>query len=147
DVADAFVDQTTPDTNYGTNTALRVDDSPLKRSYLRFNVSGIRGTVTKATLRIYADSSGSDLRAYRLATDGGWQENTITWNNAPALGTMIGSASPVTGGTWVDIDVTSLVQADGVHEFAVDTSGGTQIHLSSREDTGHAPQIIVESTG
>jgi phospholipase C len=56
-------------------------------------------------------------------------------------------ASPVNGGTWVDIDVTSLVQADGVHEFAVDTSGSTQIHLSSREDTGHAPQIIVETTG
>src|SRR5512133_1670307 len=57
--ADAYVDATYPSTNYGSSTALRVDASPVVNSYLRFNVSGLSGTVTQAKLMIYANSSSS----------------------------------------------------------------------------------------
>jgi hypothetical protein len=52
-----------------------------------------------------------------------------------------------TGGTWVNIDVTSAVQADGPHDFGLQTTG-SQINLASRDDTaGHAPQLIIEASG
>ncbi len=58
-VADSYVNQSSPTKNYGDNRSIRVDGSPLVRSYLRFNVSGISGTVSKVTLRIYANSVSS----------------------------------------------------------------------------------------
>jgi hypothetical protein len=53
----------------------------------------------------------------------------------------------VDGGTWITIDVTGEVGADGRHDFALATAGSTQIHLSSREEAGHEPQLVVVTTG
>ncbi|MBS4062084.1 MAG: hypothetical protein KG029_16930, partial [Bacteroidetes bacterium] len=39
-VADTYVAEDYPDTNFGTNPSLRLDNTPLMRSYLRFTVSG-----------------------------------------------------------------------------------------------------------
>ncbi len=45
--ADAYVISTSASSNYGTATNLRVDSSPVTRSYLRFAVSGLpAGTIT-----------------------------------------------------------------------------------------------------
>jgi hypothetical protein len=52
-VADAFVLQAKPDSNYGSYKTLRVDLVPVTRSYLRFQVTGINGAaVQSAKLRI-----------------------------------------------------------------------------------------------
>jgi len=48
--ADARVEQSNPSTNYGTSGTLTVDGNPVVESYVRFGVSGLSGTVTKATL-------------------------------------------------------------------------------------------------
>ncbi len=58
-VADAYVYQSYPNTNYGSASTRRVDGSPIQRSFLRFNVPLTGGAITKATLRIYANSSQS----------------------------------------------------------------------------------------
>jgi hypothetical protein len=59
-VADAYVISTSASTNYGKTTNIRIDNSPITRSYLRFSVSGLNGaTVQSATLRIYANSKTS----------------------------------------------------------------------------------------
>jgi phospholipase C len=145
DVADAYVYLINPITNYGSNISIRVKPGVMQ-SYLRFDVTGLRGTVTNAYLRIYANSNGTDLTAYTLASND-WEENTITWDNAPAFATQLGTAKPVVGGTWVDVDVTAAVQADGLHDFGLQTTG-SQINLASRNDTaGHAPQLIIQTTG
>ena len=41
--ADAYVIASNPTTNYGTATILRLDNSPITNSYLRFVVSGLNG--------------------------------------------------------------------------------------------------------
>ena len=64
-VADAHVDASVATRNFGASSKLRVDASPDVRSYLRFTISGLTGTVTRATLRVFADSSlaaGYDVR-------------------------------------------------------------------------------------
>jgi hypothetical protein len=58
---DAYVQSDVPATNFGTATTLNnVSGTPEARAYLKFNVSGVSGTITKATFRVFTQtSSGS----------------------------------------------------------------------------------------
>src|SRR5512142_300670 len=84
--ADAYVDSANPSINYGTRTTLRVDGSPVVRSYLRFNLSGASGPVTQAKLRVYANSASSSGISVWGVSSASWSETAITYANAPALG-------------------------------------------------------------
>jgi hypothetical protein len=142
-VADAFVDKSKPTSNFGNLTALRVDGSPVVRSYLRFNVQGGAGTITKATLRIYANSASTTGLGARSVT-GAWAESTLTDNNAPALGSSnVGTSSNAVAGTWLTMDVTALVKGSGFVDIGVLTAGSTAISLASRE-SANAPQLVVQ---
>src|SRR5215203_478039 len=44
-IADAYVRSDAPSTRFGTSSELWADSSPIARSYLRFQVSGVSGTV------------------------------------------------------------------------------------------------------
>jgi hypothetical protein len=143
-VADAYVSQSSPTTNFGTSTQLRVDGSPLVRSYLRFNVQNLRGRVTRATLRVYANTSLSTGYEARAVTDNTWGETSINYNNAPAFGLAAGNSGRVTAGTWNDIDVTSLITGNGSHNIALTTGSSTALSLASRE-AADKPQLIVEA--
>ena len=57
--ADSFVDKSNPNANFGTRSVLRIDASPVIRSYLRYAVSGVGAPVTKATLQVYAQDSST----------------------------------------------------------------------------------------
>ena len=75
--ADAYVDGANPAVNYGKNTALRTDASPDQRSYIRFTVPANIGTVTGATLHVYA-GSGSSAGYYAALAGGGWTITSVT---------------------------------------------------------------------
>lgn len=110
-VADAYVDSANPSVNTGTQTQIRVDGSPTVRSYLRFTVAGVSGTVSQAILRLYANSAlTSGITANRVA-DTTWSETAINYSNACAVGAAIGTTAAVTAGTWITIDVTSRIHA------------------------------------
>ena len=104
--ADAYVNASNPSRNYGNSIALRTDGSPIRRSYLRFEVPAISGPIVSATLRVYANSASS--LGYEVhSTDGSWGETTINFTNAPAFGGSVGSSGPISGGTWTEVDVTA----------------------------------------
>jgi hypothetical protein len=144
--ADAYVNADRPDANYGSATALRVDGSPDVRSYLRFRVHGLTGdtVVKRATLRLYAKSRSSVGHDARIVTDNGWDEATITYANAPAIGGVVGSSGPFSADGYVDVDVTPLVSGNGTFSVAVTTAGSTAISYLSRE-TGGQPQLEIET--
>jgi hypothetical protein len=123
-----------------------VDGSPIVRSYLRFTVQGLNGTVTKATLRIFANSASSSSLVASGVSNNTWTETGITYNNAPPLGSSIGFASPVTTGTWISIDITSYITGNGTYNLAVTTPGSTAISLASRQSGANAPQLIIETS-
>src|SRR5919201_2709055 len=84
-VADAYVSASNPTTNYGAARVLKADASPVLRTYLRFDVSNLAGSVTRATLQVCSRTNsgvGSDVRA---VSDTTWGENTLTYANAPAF--------------------------------------------------------------
>jgi hypothetical protein len=141
--ADAYVYETNPTTNYGTSTSLRVDNSPIIRSYLRFSVSGTSGGVTNATLKIYANSSLSAGFAVNALADNTWGETTINYSNSPAPGAVLKNSGAVTSGAWVSIDITSYITGDGTYNLALTPLSSTNLNLSSRESGSHAPQLVV----
>ena len=115
------------------------------RSYLRFNVQGLSGTVTKATLRVFANSASNQGCTANSVSDNTWTESTLNYNNAPALGTALGSSGAFGAGTWISIDVTGYITGNGTYNLAVTTPGSTAISLASREAGANAPQLIIES--
>jgi len=145
-VADAYVDASNPTNNYGTSTQIRVDGSPVVRSFLRFNVTGVSGTVTSATLRIYANSAQSTGYDTYAVADNSWGEKTITDANAPAFGSKLGSSGKVTAGSWTSVNVTGYVSGNGSFNFGLSTTNSTALALSSREGA-NPPQLILTVAG
>ena len=70
-VADAHVLASTPTTNYGTSTRLEVDNSPVKHTLLRFDLTGIGADqVDSARLRLHGlDPSNLGGHVYRALGD------------------------------------------------------------------------------
>jgi RHS repeat-associated protein len=144
--ADAYVDPISPTKNFGTSTILRVDGSPILRSYLRFSVQGLSGNVTKATLRIFANSASSSSIVANSPSNNTWTETTITYNNAPPISSSVGSASPIGAGVWINIDITAYIAGNGTYDLVLSTPGDTAISLASREAGTNAPQLIIETS-
>lgn len=141
-VADAYADSIHPDKNYGTFPQMRVDASPVVKSYLRFNVSGLSGTVTKAVLRLYANSRLSVGYNVYSVDNNAWSESTLNFSNAPSMGAQLGSAGAITAGTWTSVDVTQYVKGSGTFSFGLRNPDSTALSLASREST-NKPQLII----
>ena len=132
-VADAYVDQTYPSTNYGTAAELRADRSPVQYGLLRFNVSGLSGSVSQAILRVHTNNAlAAGFNLYRVANNT-WGETTLTSSNAPAPGTLIGSATNCAVSAWASVDVTTYVTGNGTFSFAlVNLTNDAPLHVQSR---------------
>lgn len=144
-VADTYVDESNPARNFGGSTSLRVDGSPVVRSYLRFDVTGLEGPPVRATFRIRANSSSSVGHQVWSVADNSWTETTMTWTTAPAIGASLGSSGAFTSGTWIEVDVTSFITGDGTYSIAITTPGSTAISFASHESSA-PPELVIQRT-
>jgi parallel beta-helix repeat protein len=142
--ADAYVSESEPNANNGARPVLRLDGSPFVRGYLRFSVSGVSGTVTRATLRLYANTSSVTGYEARGASDTSWGELMITYANAPSFGPTISSSGAFASGAYTEVDVTPLITGDGVYTVVLTGIGPTAFSLASRESV-NSPQLIVQT--
>jgi hypothetical protein len=145
-VADTYVNETNPGMNYGAVTSLRADASPIVRSYLRFDVQGLSGPVTRATLRVFTTSSSGTGYEVRGLADTSWGESTINYSNAPVVGDVITTSGPFGSGAWITVDITPLITGNGTVSIALTTTNTTAFSLASREAGTNAPQLIVETS-
>jgi hypothetical protein len=89
-VADATVDATSPESNFGADTSFSVDPAS-QQTYLRFNLGAIPGgsQVFTASLSATAFSgwgiTPNDEVDTFLVPDDTWSETGITWNTKPAI--------------------------------------------------------------
>ncbi len=144
-LSDAYVNAGSPDSNYGHSSSLRADGSPDVHSYIRFDVQGTGGApVSRAGLFIYANSSSTNGLDVEAVADNSWDEYTVNYANGPALGNILSSSPPVTGGNWYAFDVTPYVTGDGLFSFGVSTAGVTAISLASRESGANSPQLVID---
>ncbi|HYO55632.1 DUF7594 domain-containing protein [Archangium sp.] len=132
-LADARVEQENPTRNFGGESRLVVDTSPWAESYLRFNVSEVTGTVTRAVLRLYASDGTTD--GPRLYVSGReWTEGGLTWSNRPGpSGGPLDDKGAITSSTWVEYDVSSAVRGNGQVDFALVGTSGNGTDFASRE--------------
>jgi hypothetical protein len=101
--------------------------------------------VTRATLRIFTNSSSSSGFEVRNVPDNLWSETTINFSNAPAMDGVTGSSGPFSTGAWVTADITPIINGNGVFNIALTTTNNTAFSLASRESGANAPQLIIET--
>jgi acid phosphatase type 7 len=145
-VADAYVYQSSPTTNYGNMTVLRADGSPIMRSYLRFNVQGVTGTITRVTLRIFANSASTTGYTIGTLNNNSWTETGINYNNSPVINNNVGTSGRFSAGVWTTVDLTSLVTGNGTVNLGLFTTNTTAISFASLQAGASAPQLVIEVT-
>jgi hypothetical protein len=100
--------------------------------------------VTRATLRVFANSASSLGCDANSVSDNTWSESTINYNNAPPVGNVLGSSGPFGAGVWINIDVTAYITGNGTYNLGLSTPSSTAISFASRESGTNAPQLTVE---
>ena len=163
--ADAFVTAEAPQANFGSRLGLRTDGYPFEtRSYLRFDVSALKGSVRSATLRLFAHRTNDLGIALHAVDDNRWNEGTISYSNAPPMMRFVRHSAPTVADHWVDIDLTDALRSDPIVRRSGELSLGLtrspftrlghpnvkHAHLgeskfASRENRAHAPQLVVVS--
>lgn len=147
-VADAYVSDANRTSNFGTETTLKVDASPLMRGYVQFAVQNLTGTVTRATLRLHTRSSSKRGIEVRGVASSSWSETAINFANAPApSSTVTRTSGSFSSGEWLSLDVTPLVGGNGSVSFALTTRSSKVISLSSREyGASWSAELVVETS-
>ena len=142
--ADAEVQASSANNNFGTLTSLTVDTQPSAESYLRFTVTGLTGTVTNARLRLFV-TNGATNGPLLYATQTGWSETTLTWNTRPAIvGTVIANATNVPVNAWYEFNVSALVTGNGTYSFLLRPESSDGVVATSRQGTAaNRPQLVI----
>jgi hypothetical protein len=121
-----------------------VDGTPDLHAYLRFVVQGLNGNpIMHAYLHVYANSSSTaGINALTVA-DNTWGETTVNYNTAPPLGTLLGSSGAFGAGTWITLDVTAYVTAEGTYSFGITSPGSTQISFAAKQSGVNVAYLVI----
>ena len=145
--ADAYVQSDQAGANFGTAATLNnVSGTPEALAFLKFDVSGVSGTITKATFRVFTQTSSGSGYALRTVADTTWSETALNYTNRPAVGAVIGSAVNITANTWTSVDVTSVVKTTGTYSFEMNATSANLKKYASRESGANAPQLVLETS-
>ena len=148
--ADAMVQQALPDTNAGTANSMRADSQPMEVSYIRFTVPAGTDPITKATLRLWVrdNTSGTvDAPAVASSSDVTWSETGITWNNRPAVGASGPNFGAIGINTWIEYDVTSLVNGSGPVTLVLVPENNDGMIVNTREAATNKPELVITRGG
>jgi hypothetical protein len=153
--ADSWVLQSSPTSNFGGDSALKVDSKSgdNARALVRFALPQIPAgcQVTGATLRLYAASykEGRTLQAFRLSNT--FIEPGVNWSSQPTTTGTAATAPSRSSAGYVDWSVTSHVQAmySGTNtgfliRDATENGPGMDQSFNSREKgADNPPQLVI----
>jgi PKD repeat protein len=132
--------------NFGSESALAVRSSAvpdqMARAFLRFDLSSLSAPCQSATLRVLCTGlSGGALSLNAVAVaDDGWGELSINWNNMPAVGATLASATVTSSGSVYELDISTYIAAeqagDGIAGLALldASASGPLAFFASREN-------------
>jgi hypothetical protein len=154
-VADAFVEDGSPDRNFGSAATLLVktqnDDQNNRVSYLRFVLPNPPGPVSAAKLRMFGKTEATThFDGVFVVNDHSWTETAITWRNRPPLAAKQTRVGVTTAPKYHEWDVTPLVLAlqaagestmDVAIQMDASTNDGPDI-FESRE-AANKPQLVL----
>ena len=160
-IADSFVRQGSPSTNYKYDEKLFTGNSAsngLQRAYIKFtlpgNISATSVTSAKVRIKRYGGSP-TGIKAYRVTS--GWSSGSITWNNKPGYSSSyVSNTAYNDGGEWYAMDVSSTVRnwLNGAYTnygFALisnyESSPSSSIsYYSSDAPSPNKPELIINYT-
>lgn len=145
--------------NYGSNAKLEIKNdiegsNERRIAYLRYNLSNLNGEIISARLRVYGsnldDSTTVNMGLYQV-DDSDWEENTMTYSNAPALGEEIGSVQVDNTQSYKEINVTDYIKTimAGTKIASVAYAGKDSAKLlsfNSKESISNKPELIILKT-
>jgi hypothetical protein len=109
--ADSYVKNDQPNANFGTSTVLYVDSgSPTAIAYIKFDLTSLAGKdITGAVFQVKTGSEASaGTQNVKSVVDTSWGENSIVYNNRPALGSTLGTINSHNyRRAWQSVDVLS----------------------------------------
>jgi len=161
---DAYVVQSYPDSNYGTDDHISVGTyvSDLVYGYMKFNLSDVFDKqILNARLFVYVYDttyeSGEQINisVYQV-NDQTWSENDITWNERPSYSQFITKNSTYYGDNatpyWMSFDITDWLELERNNEhnaslfFSGAQSGSDLIQFYSKEYGSFMPYIKIVYT-
>ncbi len=149
---DSYVDSNKPSANFGKSERMRVDGSPKKISYMKFDLMPLNGKrIISARLKLNvpaSEGSKSDNKLFNLRRVGAssWSEDKINFKNKPALGSTIASFKGKDAVSVLDLDITSFVSNSTGKKvsLALTTDGSNDLILMTRESSSTRPRIVIE---
>jgi hypothetical protein len=143
--ADTYVDASAPKQRFGTGPELLVGSALTRTAYVRFDLRAVTSPISRATLVVRAASASLSGFDVRTVADTTWNERSMTYQNAPAVGAaVVASSGSVTAGP-VSVEVTPIVSAGNVVVLALTSQSTAPLSLASREDPSASPQLVLES--
>jgi PKD repeat protein/glucose/arabinose dehydrogenase len=144
---DAYVDEASPGTNFGSATTLRTEagEDPDTETYLRFLVDGLLGKIESAKLRLFSTGETVDGPAI-FATSNAWSEPAINWSNKPApAGPALSDSGPIPEDTWTEWDVTGTLTGEGPASFLLASASSDGVSFHSRESAPaeRRPELVL----
>jgi hypothetical protein len=129
---------------------LIADASPIRESFLRFDLSAVTGPVQTARLRLHVSAAaGSESPAGGSVApvgDTAWTEAGITYANRPtSWGTTAATFGAVPANAWVEVVVTNAVTAGQVVTLGLRSSNADGAYYDSRQSGANAPQLVIDT--
>ncbi|WP_130859060.1 immunoglobulin-like domain-containing protein [Gracilibacillus phocaeensis] len=141
-IADTYTDYRSPDQNHnGGNLDLKKaasDDSNQRETYLSFDLSDYDAPYVKeATIQFYINELMGNDRTSELVSIyqvEGFEEENVTWNNAPERGQLVAEASyeRTENNTYGELDISAFI-----NEELQQTEGVGTLHVVLAIDNGH----------
>ncbi|MEF2246660.1 CBM96 family carbohydrate-binding protein [Paenibacillus sp. IITD108] len=155
--ADAYVDSTQPDSNFGSEAWLEVDAA--RESLLRFGLPSLNEEIDAATLNLLAISTGSpsegQSNVVHEVIQNDWIETGsagVTWNSKPLTGNELGVFTANEKADWVSLDMTEYIRShfDENHKagFAIKQSEPgliSSIYSKETDNPDNRPYLVITS--
>jgi hypothetical protein len=150
---DSYVSSGATTTDFGSATALGVDNSPTEISYLKFDLGAHAGkTITEAKLQVQTTNGSTGSQRVKLVSDDTWTESAIRFNARPLpgttpIGTLTGATSTATYSANLDRNALQAELGQKL-SLAMDSSSSDGLDFASSEatTTAHRPKLILTLT-
>ena len=147
---DAMIQQSSPQTNYGSANRLKIDtNSDVSHSLLRFELSkeNSNRTVASAMLRLKAKSDCSSGGYLERTHHPHWRETSITWNTAPdGDGHEVSRfTDPIITGFWYTTEIKSALRRGhtALSLRLYPTSAEECTFASKESGSGESPELRI----
>lgn len=151
-IKDAYISQNNANTNFGTGSTLRVDNTPKQISYLGFDLRSLKDKKiisAKLVLKVGQVSSNVSSQTFNLkhVIQADWQEKKVTYaNRLPLASGKLNTFKGKNTGETIEINVKEVISLyKGTREsFAITTSSKDALIVRSKESASNKPKLIVE---